>query len=144
MKLLLVKTCPLVGNLSALDHNNNGISDVWESRYPASAAEPSVEDDIEFLQGTNPRSLTDSDNNTLPIIAQNRFYRLTIPARRALQLSPTRSLTRSPTTPVTNGTFALGAPVPSESRFGIIANSSGNTHFDTLRLYKTSDPAVPI
>ncbi|MEJ6578341.1 MAG: hypothetical protein QNL33_17535 [Akkermansiaceae bacterium] len=78
MKLLLVKTCPLVGNLSALDHNNNGISDVWESRYPASAAEPSVEDDIEFLQGTNPRSLTDSDNNTLPIIAQNRFYRLTI------------------------------------------------------------------
>jgi N-sulfoglucosamine sulfohydrolase len=72
--------------------------------------------------------------STLPIISQNRFYRLTVTGTQGSTTITYEIVDALTDDSLANGTFALGAPIPSGSRFGVIANSSGSTHFDSLRL----------
>ncbi|MEP4079387.1 sulfatase-like hydrolase/transferase [Haloferula sp.] len=72
--------------------------------------------------------------STLPLITQDRFYRLTLSGEAGstmINYDITDTVTSGS---LTSGTLNLGVPLPAGSRFGVIATSSTNTHFDTLEL----------
>lgn len=68
--------------------------------------------------------------NSLPIISQDRFYRLTLSGEEGSSMIGYDITDTVTSNSLTNGTLDLGNPLPPGSRFGVTASSSANTHFD--------------
>lgn len=70
--------------------------------------------------------------NTLPLIQQDRFYRLTITGTQGSSAITYQIKESASPLLLTEGNLDLGSPVPLGSNFGITANSSNNTYYDNL------------
>ena len=72
--------------------------------------------------------------NSLPLIQQDRFYRLTISGTQGSSSVSYRIAEAASGVLLTEGSHNLGSAVPTGSLFGIMANSSNNTYYDNLSI----------
>lgn len=70
--------------------------------------------------------------NSLPLIQQDRFYRLTISGTQGSSNITYKIAEATSALLITEGALDLGSPIPVGSRFGITANSSNNTYYDNF------------
>lgn len=70
--------------------------------------------------------------NSLPLIQQDRFYRLTLSGVEGSSDITYQITDPSSATTLAEGTHNLGSPVPADSQFGLTANSSNSTYYDNL------------